>query len=43
MEGEDRGGIVGHPVVRPGCEVELGDLETTLCAPFQLWEEVKGE
>ena len=36
VEGQDGCGIVGHSVVRPGCEVELSHFQTTLRASLQL-------
>ena len=36
VEGQDGRGIVGHPVVRPGREVEMGHLQRTLRAARQL-------
>ena len=30
VEGEDGSGVLGHAVVRPGREVELGHLQNTL-------------
>ena len=30
VEGEDGSGVLGHAVVRPGREVELGHLQYTL-------------
>ena len=36
VEGQDGRGIVGHPVVRPGHEVEMGHLQRMLRAARQL-------
>ena len=36
VEGQDGRGIVGHPVVRPGREVEMGHLQRMLRAARQL-------
>ena len=40
VEDQDGRGIVWHPVVRPGCEVELGHLQRTFLAARQLWGEI---
>ena len=37
VEGQDGCGIVGHSMVRPGCEVELSHFQTPIRAALQLY------
>ena len=41
VEGQDGRGIVGHSVVRPGCEVELSHFQTPIRASLQLYTHKK--
>ena len=36
VEGQDGSGVVRHPMIRPGCEVELGHPQSSLRAAKEL-------